>query len=46
MPGFLIALGPDGPVGYATDVTIEETNAIRAPAARRIVVRGAANRSR
>ena len=25
IPGFLAALGPDGPIGYATDVTIEET---------------------
>jgi hypothetical protein len=40
IPGFVAALGPDGPVGYATDVTIEETNdpATRRP--RRIVVRG------
>jgi len=26
LPGFMIALGPDGPVGYAPDVTIDETN--------------------
>ena len=26
-PGFLVALGPDGPVGYATRVAIEETDA-------------------
>ena len=26
IPGFVGALGPDGPLGYATDVTIEETN--------------------
>ena len=26
IPGFLAALGPDGPLGYATDVTIDETN--------------------
>ena len=26
MPGFVGALGPDGPLGYATDVTISETN--------------------
>jgi len=25
LPAFLLAVGPDGPVGYATDVTIEET---------------------
>ena len=27
LPGFLVALGQEGPVGYATDVTIEETSA-------------------
>jgi hypothetical protein len=26
MPGFLIALGPDGPLGYATNVRIEESD--------------------
>jgi hypothetical protein len=26
MPGFVGLLGPDGPIGYATDVQIEETN--------------------
>jgi hypothetical protein len=26
IPGFLVALGPDGPVGYSTRVTIEETD--------------------
>jgi hypothetical protein len=26
MPGFVGALGPDGPLGYATDVNITETN--------------------
>ena len=40
LPGFLIALGPDGPVGYATNVTIDETNdpATRRP--QRMVIRG------
>lgn len=33
LPGLLVALGPDGPLGFATDVTIEEQE-------RRIVVRG------
>jgi hypothetical protein len=39
MPGFLGALGPDGPLGYATNVTIEEHND---PSGRpeRIVIRG------
>ena len=27
MPGFVGAIGPDGPIGYATDVRIAETNA-------------------
>ena len=27
MPGFLLVLGPDGPVGYATRVTIDERDA-------------------
>lgn len=26
LPGFLVALGPDGPVGYSTRVSIEETD--------------------
>lgn len=26
LPGFLVALGPDGPVGYTTRVTIDETD--------------------
>ncbi len=26
LPGFLVALGPDGPVGYATNVSIDETD--------------------
>jgi hypothetical protein len=26
VPGFLAALGPDGPLGYASDLTIEESN--------------------
>ena len=36
----LPALGPDGPIGYATDVTIEETNDPSTERPRRIVVRG------
>jgi hypothetical protein len=41
VPGLLLALGPEGAVSYATDVTIKETD--RAPASaepRRIVVTG------
>lgn len=40
VPGFLIAIGPEGPVGYATDVTIDETNRESSTEPRRIVVRG------
>lgn len=40
VPGFLAALGPYGPIGYATDVSIEETNDPSTGRPRRIVVRG------
>ncbi|HEV7500252.1 MAG TPA: hypothetical protein VGQ33_09630 [Vicinamibacteria bacterium] len=40
IPGFLAALGPDGPVGYAVDVSIAETNDPASGRPRRIVVRG------
>jgi hypothetical protein len=40
VPGFLIALGPDGPVGYATAVTIDETNRESSTEPRRVVVGG------
>jgi hypothetical protein len=40
VPGFLIALGPDGPVGYAADVTIDETDRESSTEPGRIVVRG------
>jgi hypothetical protein len=42
LPGFLVALGPDGPVGYATRVTIDETNAADSNRPNRIVVTGRA----
>ncbi len=42
LPGFLVALGPDGPVGYATRVTIEETDEPGAGRPSRIVVTGRA----
>ena len=35
-----MALGPDGPLGYATDVTIDETNRAGTDSPERIVVRG------
>jgi hypothetical protein len=38
IPAFFIALGPEGPIGYATDVTIEETNAVDSDRPQRIVV--------
>jgi hypothetical protein len=40
LPGFLVALGPDGPLGYATDVAIEENNEPGTTRPRTIVVRG------
>jgi hypothetical protein len=40
IPGFLVALGPDGPIGYTTTVTIDETNDPDTSRPRRIVIRG------
>lgn len=40
LPGFLVALGADGPVGYATDVSIDEVNEPGTDRPRRITVRG------
>lgn len=41
LPGFLGVVGPDGPVGYATDVRISETNDARGrPTAVQIAARG------
>jgi hypothetical protein len=40
LPGFLMALGPDGPVGFSTRVTIDETDDPATGRPRRIVVRG------
>jgi hypothetical protein len=40
LPAFLLAVGPDGPVGYATDVTIDERDAASGGEPRRIVVSG------
>jgi len=43
MPGFVGALGPDGPIGYTTDVRITETNdAAGRPAAISVRARGSA----
>jgi hypothetical protein len=39
IPGFLAAIGPGGPIGYATNVTIEETNASDPSRPQRITVR-------
>jgi hypothetical protein len=39
LPGFLMALGPDGPIGFSTRVTITETDDA-AGRPRRILVRG------
>jgi hypothetical protein len=40
VPGFVVALGPSGPLGYASDVTIEETRRPDSAYPQRIVVRG------
>ena len=40
LPGFIIALGPEGPIGFATDVTIEETDRAATGRPERIVIRG------
>ncbi|MBS1818310.1 MAG: hypothetical protein JSU08_10295 [Acidobacteria bacterium] len=42
LPGFLVALGPDGPIGYATRVTIDETDVPGSNRPSRIVVSGRA----
>ena len=39
LPGFVVALGEEGPIGFATDVTIEETDE-RGRKPRRVLVRG------
>lgn len=40
LPGFLVALGPEGPVGYTTRVSIEETDDPATGRPTRIVVTG------
>jgi hypothetical protein len=40
IPGFLAALGPDGPIGFAADVSITETNDPATGRPRSILVRG------
>lgn len=40
VPGFLAVIGPDGPLGYATRVTIEETNAPGTSRPERITIHG------
>ena len=40
IPGFLAAIGPDGPLGYATNVSIQETNDPDTEHPRNIVVTG------
>ena len=40
IPGFLAAIGPDGPVGYATNVSIVETNEPDTGHPRSIVITG------
>ena len=43
IPGFLAVIGPNGPVGYATNVTIEETNDPATGRPHGIVVTGRSN---
>jgi hypothetical protein len=38
IPGFLVALGPDGPVGYSARISIHETDSPDTHRPRRIVV--------
>ncbi len=40
LPGFLMALGPDGPIGFSTRVTITETDDPATGRPQRILVRG------
>src|SRR4029450_9858299 len=40
IPGFLAAIGPDGPIGYATNVSIKEVDAPGRSRPERITVRG------
>jgi hypothetical protein len=40
IPGFLAAIGPGGPIGYATNVTIDEVNDPTTSRPQRITVRG------
>jgi hypothetical protein len=40
IPGFLAVIGPDGPLGYATNVSIDETNDKEAGRPQTIVVKG------
>ena len=40
MPGFLAVIGPDGPIGYATNARIEEVDAPESSRPERITVRG------
>ena len=40
IPGFLMVIGPHGPLGYAARISIEETNAPGSTRPERIVIRG------
>ncbi len=40
LPGFLVALGPQGPIGYSTNVSIDEFDADSSARPRRIVITG------